>query len=161
MSNTEEQKRIMKAERQGRINRAQQIRSFITYLSLCVSWAGWIVSVGSFAMYLKARALYPETQYLLSIAFLILLGFSRATLGYYFRRLPWYASAIPIAILLNGIWHVVIGFGTLNEMPPDVRAVAQYHQLIFAHSLFISGFTFFCFLWSFIFWEQWPRKKSA
>jgi amino acid transporter len=112
-------------------------------------------------MYLKTRALYPETQQILGIAFLIMLGFSRGTFRYYFRRLPWYALAIPIAILLYGIWHLSMGFGTLNEMPPDIRVVAKYHQMIFGHSLFISGYTFYCLLWSYITWEQFPKKKRA
>ena len=163
MSNIEQRTRITKAERPKKIKRALQIQSIFTYLFLCVSLTGWIVSVGSYTMYLRTGALYPETQYILAVALSVMVGSSYrgGTLRQYFRRLPWYASAIPIAILLYGIWHFSMSVGTLNEMPPDVRVVAKFHQMVSGHSLFISGYTFYCFLWSYIILGQFPKKKRA
>jgi hypothetical protein len=135
-----------------RTNNIKDFGIFLGYLFSFISFAGLLISVVLYLVFLINGATYSELQYIISIVFLVMFSLTaRITLGANFRHLPWYAKVIPAIILIYGIWHLSMGsFGDLNKMPLDVRTVAKYHQTIFMHSFVISGYTLYCFLWSYI-----------
>ena len=135
-----------------RTNSIKKFGVFLGYLFTFISFAGLLISVVLHLVFLINGTTYNELQYIVSFVFLIMFSFTaRITLGTNFRHLPWYAKVIPATILIYGIWHLSMGpFGSLNEMPLDIRAVAKYRQTIFMHSFIISGYTLYCFLWSYI-----------
>lgn len=145
-----------------RTNSIKNFEIFLGYLFTFISFAGLLTSVALYLVFLINGTTYNELQYIVPFVFLVMFSFTaRITLGTNFRHLPWYAKVIPAIILIYGIWHLSMGpFGALNEMPLDIRAVAKYRQTIFMHSFIISGYTLYCFLWSYIGQKHFSKNRA-
>jgi hypothetical protein len=124
-----------------------------------VSFIGLIVSIALHFLFLVSGARYKEIEPIVFIAVSTMFLLNYRSLSVYFRRLSWHGKIVPIVILCYGFWHLYMGFGTLNKMSPDIRAIASYHQAIFMQSLMVAGYTFFCYYW--LYRNQEHAKNNA